>query len=265
MEACSLSGSLVKAALDRDPCTFSSGLHSFSLMRRAQRWMLGALLIGLTAFAVVAADEAVGGPLERSNTPVNDAVSRWQNAGFPAHAIGNVLTQIGALWFVIIAVGAGAAWMLWKRQWIMAAWSVGIAVSTSLVVTGLKYLFQRARPGNNGALGYSFPSGHALAATAALGATIILTAEVHRRTRGKGPHMLGTRAEWAVALCLWGMVAVLTGIGRVLVQEHWLSDVIASWALGLALVSGILLTLSRAAPAGDTGPKVPEPKSTATK
>ncbi len=228
------------------------------MMRRAQRWMLGALVIGLAAFGTVATDEALGGPLERSNVPVNDAVSAWQNAGFPAYEIGDLLSQMGAAWFVTVAVAAGAAWMLWKRQWVLATWSVGVGLANSLVVTGLKLLFQRTRPGDNGALGYSFPSGHTFAATAALGASIILVAEVHRRTRGKGPHRFGTRAEWVVALSLWGVMAILTGVGRVLIQQHWLSDVIASWALGLALVAGILLVLSRTAPAGETGPKVPE-------
>ena len=223
--------------------------------------MLGALVIGLAGFGAVALDEALGGPLQRSNAPVNDAVSAWQAAGFPAHAVGNFLSQIGAWWFVTLAVTAGAAWMLRKRQWVMATWNVGIALANSLIVDGLKLLFQSARPGDNGALGYSFPSGHTFAATAALGATIILVAEVHRRTRGKGHHLLGTRAEWTVALSLWGLLATLTGLGRVLIQQHWLSDVVASWALGLALVAGLLLGLSRTAPAGATGPKVPAAKS----
>ncbi len=230
-------------------------------MRLAQRWMLGAIVIGLTAFGAVALDELFAGPLQRSNVPVNNAVSAWQHAGFPAYEIGNVLTQIGASWFVTLAVTAGAAWMLWKRQWVLASWCVGVAVANSFAVTGLKILFQRARPGDHGALGYSFPSGHTFAATAALGAAIILVAEVHRRTRAKGPHRLGTRAEWTIALALWGLLALLAGTGRVLVQEHWLSDVVASWSLGLALVAGILLALSRTAPAGDTGPKVPEVKA----
>lgn len=218
-------------------------------------------MLGLAGFALVALDDAMQGPVPPTDAMVRDDVSGWQAAGFPAHQIGFVLTQIGASWTVTIGVAAGAAWMFWKRQPVLAIWCIGIAVASTLAVIGLKDLFQRVRPLDYGALGYSFPSGHTFGATASLGATIILVTEVHRRTHGKGPHRLGTRAMWALALATWGVLAFLTGIGRILVQEHWLSDVVASWSLGLTLVAGILLALSRGAPGGDTGPKVPEKKA----
>jgi len=107
---------------------------------------------------------------------------------------------------------------------------------------------------------YSFPSGHTMSATVVLGSCIILATEVHRRDRAPGSHRLTLRRLWALALTFAAILAFLTGLGRILAQQHWMSDVVASWSLGLALAGGILLALSRAAPAGEEGPRAPPPK-----
>lgn len=226
-------------------------------MRRAQRWMLGGLVIGLAGFAVVATDDALHGPFYHADVPVNDAVSWMQANGWPAHAAGNALTQLGNAWTVtaVVAVAAVAMWVAHQRA--LAAWAVGIALATTLAVAVLKDIFQRARPAVAVAHGYSFPSGHTLAATAALGSTILLATEAYRRRRGPGPHRLTPRRLWAGSLALAAVVSGLTGIGRVLAQQHWLSDVVASWCLGLALAGGLLLGLSRAAAGGEQGPRAP--------
>lgn len=231
-------------------------------MRRAQRWMLGGLLGGLAAFAVIALDVTLGGPLRHLDGPVNDAVFNAQQAGLPMHLAGTVLTQIGASYTCAVAVGLTAIWMWLKDQKLLAYWNVGIGIATTLVVTVLKELFRRDRPPLLGSLAtYSFPSGHTFGATATLGAVIILTTEVHIRLhhpkRDKVLHL------WFNALAIWVALALLCGIGRVLVQAHWMSDVMASWSLGLALVSGILFALSRQQPAGEPGPKVPETPASA--
>lgn len=219
--------------------------------------MLGGLAGGLTAFALITVDVLLRGPLRHADDLVNDAVFNAQQAGLPMHLVGVLLTQIGASYTVFLVLAATSAWMWTKGQHQLAYWNVGIGIATSLVVYGLKELFRRDRPPLLDALtSYSFPSGHTLGATASLGAIIILATEVHVRLhhprRDKVLHI------WFNALSLWATLALLTGIGRVFVQAHWMSDVMASWSLGLALVSGILFALSREQPAGERGPKVPE-------
>jgi membrane-associated phospholipid phosphatase len=72
-----------------------------------------------------------------------------------------------------------------------------------------------------------------------------------------------TRLLWIATLTAWALLAIGTGFGRVLVQEHWMSDVMASWALGLALGSGLMLALSQWHPDGEEGPRAP-PKEPAS-
>jgi undecaprenyl-diphosphatase len=219
--------------------------------------MAGGLLGGLAAFSLIAVDVVFNGPLRHTDDLVNDAVFNAQKAGFPMHLIGLVLTQIGASYTVTLCVLATSVWMWVKGQRPLAYWNAGIGIVVSLAVVALKEVFRRDRPPLLDALAsYSFPSGHTLGATAGLGAVIILFTEVHVRLhhpkREKVLHI------WFNALAIWVTLAVLCGIGRVFVQAHWMSDVMASWSLGLALVSGILFALSRQQPAGEPGPKVPE-------
>jgi membrane-associated phospholipid phosphatase len=225
--------------------------------------MAGALLLGLAGFAAVAIDQALDGPLERADGEVTGMVGAWQQAGFPTRILGALFTAIGAWPTVYGAVAVAAGWMWLRRQVRLALWCVGVALSSSLAVEGLKLLFRRARPSLLDPLvhGYSFPSGHTLGATAALGAAIVLATEAWLR---RHPQRRGVELRtWRRAILAWAALSLLTGLGRVLLREHWLSDVVASWSLGTALVAGVLLALSRAHPAGEGGPLVPEPEGPA--
>lgn len=246
--------------------------------------MLGACIGGLGAFALLAIDDALHGPVFQSDTRVNDAVTAWEGRGFPAHDLGEFLTLFGEGETVAAVVIVAAGYTLAHRQWVLAGWVVTIGIANSLFVTILKELFQRARPPIFGDLRhtYSFPSGHTFAATAVLGAALIVAAEVYRRARiqarrtGHGTDLPpdtsprvqrpeSTRLLWITTLAGWALLAIGTGFGRVLVQEHWLSDVMASWALGLSLCCGLMLALSTWHPDGEEGPRAPPKKEDASK
>ena len=220
--------------------------------------MVGGLVIGPAAFILSAFDQAVHGPLFRADLRIDAAVEAWQVRGGPAVILGTALSAIGDWRTVVALVIISAGYMLYRHAWILASWCVGIAVGVDLAVTGLKAVFRRDRPPllDHIVHGYSFPSGHTLETTATIGACLILATEVHLRV-----HRMPPRRElhtWRAVLSSWVGLAFLTGLGRVLIRAHWASDVIASWGLGLALVSGILLALSRAKPAGESGPALPD-------
>ncbi len=69
--------------------------------------------------------------------------------------------------------------------------------------------------------GYAFPSGHATEATAVYGMLAVVLASGTRRWRAK---VLG----WASAV----LTAAVVGISRLYLGAHWLTDVLAGWALG---------------------------------
>ena len=102
-----------------------------------------------------------------------------------------------------------------------------------LVVVSLKHLIQRARPLDTviPADGFSFPSGHAFASTVFYGMMIYLVWRL-------------TDRPWARALAtgLGAGVILAVGLSRVYLNVHYLSDVAAGWAIGLAwLIASVLL------------------------
>jgi undecaprenyl-diphosphatase len=85
-----------------------------------------------------------------------------------------------------------------------------------------KYLAHRPRP--SGALAYApysaFPSGHALAAMAAVLALLTVSAG-----------LLALRAR-TMTVIAGAMIVVAVGVGRVVLNVHHPADVLAGWALG---------------------------------
>ena len=81
-----------------------------------------------------------------------------------------------------------------------------------------------------GAVGYSFPSGHAMTATIILGALGYLAA--------RSAHTWRTKSAAFAALAT---LAVAIGISRLYLGVHWATDVIAGWLLGIAWTLGVRL------------------------
>lgn len=127
------------------------------------------------------------------------------------------------------AVGLLTLWLVYRRAWRLAAWSAVTAVAGGLTGLLVKTVVERARPDLPDpvahAPGYSFPSGHAMAATTSFAILLLVLLPVVRR--GLRPLC------WAVAA-----VSVLgVGFTRVALGVHWFSDVVGGWALGLAVVA----------------------------
>jgi membrane-associated phospholipid phosphatase len=96
----------------------------------------------------------------------------------------------------------------------------------------LKLAFQRERPGAGGIPldSYSYPSGHTFAT-----AFIFLFAANYSLER------IGKRwVRWSIlALCL--IFPVIIGATRLLLGVHWVTDVLGGYAMGIFLVSTLLL------------------------
>jgi undecaprenyl-diphosphatase len=168
--------------------------------------------------------------LERTNGHLNGidrSVAAWGNAHattFSTHGL-DVVTQLGAITGAVIVltlVLAVAETIRTRSAWIVPFLLVLLAGEEILTNT-VKALADRARPSFNPAaagLGPSFPSGHsATAAAFYAGAALLLS-----RRRGHVARSVFTGIAVGVA------VAVASS--RVLLDVHWLSDVIAGLLLG---------------------------------
>ncbi len=96
---------------------------------------------------------------------------------------------------------------------------VGVAVAAAGLTLALKAAFALSRPPGAATAGFGFPSGHALGSAATYGGAVRLFDRVDRRRRV------------LVAGTLVGTVA----LSRVVLGVHYLVDVVAGTALGLAL------------------------------
>jgi membrane-associated phospholipid phosphatase len=137
---------------------------------------------------------------------------------------------------VMVPLRIGVAiWLLARRRrsdvvaWLLA-WALADAVTTAL-----KLVIGRSHPdGSDGAT--SFPSAHAkTAAQVALG--LVLVATSPRR---------GRLVWWTIA---FSWIAVMA-VSRTVVDEHWLSDVLAGSLLGAACAIGSAAIVQRLRPAG---------------
>lgn len=150
-------------------------------------------------------DRAVQGFVHARTTPV-----LW--------AAAVALTGVGAIRTWLPAVGLVCAFLRDRR----AYWLAGSMAGALLLNEAAKLLFHRARPAVEWALGdehtYSFPSGHALFSVVLYGTLAVLY----------------RRGGWVAAV-----LALLIGASRVVLGEHWPTDVLAGWAAGLVWVLAV--------------------------
>ena len=136
---------------------------------------------------------------------------------------------------LLIATGvvAVAGWARGERRWV-ALLAMAVPGVQGLNV-GLKHLFQRARPALDDPVlalhTFSFPSGHVAGATVFYGVLAAWTLARHRRVPGEGGGVPPRHAA-VVAACALAVAAV--AFSRVYLGVHFVSDVVAGCAEGLA-------------------------------
>jgi membrane-associated phospholipid phosphatase len=128
------------------------------------------------------------------------------------------------------------------RRNLRAALFLVISVELAGLVTEIaKWVADRPRPDTAFVYAYStsFPSGHAVGVTVGVLAMLTVALPVVRRP---------LRA-WLIALGV--VVAIAIGVGRVVLNVHHPSDVLAGWALGYAYFVACLLMVTPQRPVTD--------------
>ena len=170
--------------------------------------------------------------LERTNAHLNRldrSVGSWgydHRSAASTHGL-RAVTQLGSLTTIMVLCVIVAAIETFRTRsaWILP-FLVVVLVGEEILTISIKDLADRARPSFDPAavagLGPSFPSGHSATAAAFFAGAALL---------------LGRRRGHAARAVLTGLavgIAVAVASSRVLLDVHWLSDVIAGLLLGWA-------------------------------
>ena len=195
-----------------------------------------AALLGVLAFALVVVLVTTGwAPLARLDLSVaTDMAATFDpDTGWASFLV--IVHQLTQPW-LLRAVGVIVAGILVARgRRLLGAWLVTTIAVGVLLDYGLKYVIGRPRPELADPIlrlpGNSLPSGHAFTSALVIGALLVVLAEFGASRRDR-------IAAWTGAL----LVIVLVGVDRVALTVHYVSDVLAGWALAFGLLGATVLT-----------------------
>jgi membrane-associated phospholipid phosphatase len=183
------------------------------------------------AFAVVVTLVA----MDPSRPPLLDGIDRsWRDQALRAPGWSErgseILRTLGSGIVMVPLRIAVAIWLLVRRRrFDLAAWLLAWALADAIAIA-LKPAIGRAHPDGLGTS--SFPSAHAkTAAQVAVGLVLVATSPVE-----------GRRAMWWILALAW---VVAMAASRTVLDEHWLSDVVAGSLLGAACAVGSAAIVQR--------------------
>ena len=198
--------------------------------RRAFAWAIA--LLGATVFVFAAVGRHLPAAAPRTTLPflgewdlaISHAMDDIRSA--PLTVVARGLNLLGGGLVTIPLRFVVAIWLLVRTRWrAFAAWILTWAVAEVALVDA-KHFFHRGRP--PGALvdvvGFSFPSGHAVAGAAIAVALVVVLLS-------PGPE----RRRWEVVAAAFAFVMAFS---RVYLLAHWFSDVVAGVLLGTGIALG---------------------------
>lgn len=182
-------------------------------------------IISLLAFEIIAWDWWRHGPSSQLDLMILRHASRLV-AGHPwLREFISLAGILGKSWFLGTLAILGGIFLARKKDWPALLFLLIVVVLGNLLVEPVKVWFQRPHPLPYlpGARGFSFPSSSAYLAAVVYGALAFLA----------WPH---TSKWWAkFALLLGALAAVqLVGLSCLVLQLHWLTDVLGAYALASA-------------------------------
>lgn len=203
--------------------------------QRAVFFGAAALLVaGETIFwLTLAAVRANGGPAALDGTVHDGLVA--SRTSLATSALAAVTTVTSPLWMTVIGVVLAVAWSVRKRELWRPVLLIGAMAATFGLSTFIKHQVNRARPPAGDFLlgpddAFSFPSGHTLGAGVFF---LVLAYLLASRSRKTSTAVLGFAAAAAGTL--------VVAFSRIYLGYHWLTDVIASLGLAVAVVGVVIL------------------------
>ena len=219
---------MVRQARERPGLLSRAVLAFFDPQRPESPALLGsaaALIGGAWLFLGVLEDVVSNDPLVQLDRTVYELLQGLRTAW--GDSVMVAITDLGGAVATIGVIAAVALFLALKRRWRTIGYWLAAAAFAEGLVWVLKETIGRARPAAvyAGHEQFSFPSGHAALAIVVYGFLAFLLA------RGKG-----AAAKAAIAFAAAAAIG-LVSFSRLYLGAHWLSDVAASLAFGLAWVA----------------------------
>ncbi|HHT7188941.1 TPA: phosphatase PAP2 family protein [Bacillus cereus] len=186
------------------------------------------IILLLAVFSIVAWRVHVGG-VTVMDTYVRGVVKGIQTES--SLTFFSYFTKLGSA-IGIVTILIISLLVFWKKHYYaaMIVYPLGILI-THLVNKGIKEIVKRDRPSLNealDALGYSFPSGHAMLSIMTFGFLAYIIAA----------NVKGVAGKYIVTILI-GIVIVLIGLSRIILNVHYPTDILAGYCVG-----GILLIIA---------------------
>ncbi|MBS0350484.1 MAG: LssY C-terminal domain-containing protein [Proteobacteria bacterium] len=188
-----------------------------------------AVLFGFL-FLLIWLDVAYQGPLSKINQPLFYFLQSFRSDR--SDKVWTLLTILGTPLALLAASFLASIGLAWYRHRRSAVHLFLVGIISAAAVELIKKIYFSARPA--GLLivdkSSSFPSGHTTESIAILGFMAFLTA----RTIPK---------KWRnLSYTLFCLVIFLISFSRLILGQHWLTDILAAWCLGLSIL--LLVTVS---------------------
>lgn len=181
--------------------------------------LVGGMVLALLAVVVRGTDMLAG---------IDSGVAEWgdRHGSAWSHDAITLVTRLGETWLVVlVAIVVAIVELTRTRSRWVAPFLLAVILGDKLLTHAIKELVDRARPELEAVaatLGPSFPSGHTSTAAASCAAFALVAGR-----------WWGRRAWPALAGGAVG-IAVAVALSRVLLDVHWLTDVLGGLALGWA-------------------------------
>lgn len=199
--------------------------------------LLGAILIAsLWSFFGVLQDVVAGDPLVRADVAVFHFLQVLRIVWVDQVMVA--ITEIGDQTVTIAVTITTLLWLAWRRNWHGAVYEVAAVVVASLFTLLLKITRQLPRPYPvySGWDVFTFPSGHSTVNAALYGFLAIIVA-----------WEVGMRWRFVVATATALLVAAIA-FSRIYLGAHWVSDVLAGLAFGVAWATLLAIAYLRRNP-----------------
>ena len=206
----------------------------FHIFRRYELFALTINVLSFWALAKTMEDAwAVQSFMAQFDIWVNQFMANLTANVMPiAGMIAGFISIVGSTKVVIVATTIIGITFILRKKWRSATIIIFSVGSTGFIVEIMKTFFERARPENALRIftDYSFPSGHAaLAAAFFIAIAYLFAPKIHS----------WVKRELLIVACVIAITAI--GISRLVLNVHWVSDVVAGWSLGIFCATAVIL------------------------